>query len=1090
MTNKPLTVYKASAGSGKTFTLAAEYIKLLVRNPYCYRNILAVTFTNKATEEMKMRILSQLYGIWNQLPDSKDYTDKICRELDVTAEQVSQKAGVALHELLHHYNDFRIETIDSFFQSVLRNLARELDLTQNLRIELNDKQIEEEAVDKMIEQLNPRSEVLMWILNFINKNIEDDKSWNVIGQIKEFGMNIFKEFYKRESKELTAFIKNKERIETFEKQMMAYSNDAQKQIEEYADKFFTILANNNLTINDLSRKESGPAGAFVKIKNGDLQANIFNSYFQNAMNNPEQWTTKKSQRYDDIVSIAQEQFLPLQQELFANYNTLYSKYASARLTIKLITQLRLLSCIEKNIREMNEEANRFLLSDTQQLLSSLIDDSDSPFIFEKIGTRLEHIMIDEFQDTSTIQWQNFKTLLLECISHEESNNLIVGDVKQSIYRWRAGDWRLLNNIDKQFDNRLLNITSLGTNYRSECNVIAFNNTFFTTATDILTKKIEDMGYSSYAAELRQAYSDVIQNVPERKKSSRGQVSVKLLEKSKDNESGNDYYEATMEEVAQTIYMLMERGINQSKIAILVRQNKYIPMIANYFLNNHKNINLVSDEAFQLRTSIAVNIIINALRVVTDVSDEISWAALVKLYNIYILENKDKSDGELLLKDTDKNSLLPIPFVDNIPTLQTLPLHELVETIYDIFSLEQLAEQSAYISTFYDHLSRFASDTANDTNKFLREWDDRLCTKTIKSTDIEGVRILSIHASKGLEYDNVIIPFCDWQLEISGDTLWCTPEEEPYNELPLVPVKSYAKQVDGTIYKDDYMNEHLQNIVDNLNLLYVAFTRASANLFIIGQTGQSENYRSQLIEECLNNIIAKGMTQDNMPEKIEIADNVTATDFTFGELYVPTEKAKKHTENVLLQPSKPQPINIISHKTVADFRQSNASIKFIENSDDDGMNAPTSYLKIGSILHEIFSRIRTKADIDGILAQMQSDGVLYDDDATNEKITGLLHKRLNDERIALWFSDKWTLLNECTILKWDAQNNKLIDRRPDRVMTDGKETIVVDFKFGTPKDEHIQQVMEYMELLTEMRCPDVKGYLWYVYINKIQEVKRV
>lgn len=1077
----PLTVYKASAGSGKTFTLAVEYIKLLVTNPYSYRTILAVTFTNKATEEMKMRILSQLYGIWKMLPDSKPYTEKICKELNVTEEYASAQSGTALHLLLHHYNEFRIETIDSFFQSVLRNLARELDLTQNLRIELNDKQAEEAAVDNLIEKLDTKNEVLGWIIKFINNNIEEDKSWNVIKQIKDFGQNIFKEFYKRESKQLKTMLDTKGRIEQYEKKIDTYSEDARKQLTEFADVFFDILEQNDLTIYDLAYGTSGPSAPFIKIRRGELQYDIFSTRFIAANENPEKWTTKKHPRYKEIRQIAEEQLMPLQQKLLQNYHILYNRYASAQLTTRLITQLRLLNRIEQNLREMNEEANRFLLSDTQQLLHSLTEDSDSPFIFEKIGTRLEHIMIDEFQDTSTIQWQNFRTLLLECMSHEDTGNLIVGDVKQSIYRWRSGDWRLLNNIEEQFDDRnTVKIMPLEVNYRSEQNIIKFNNAFFTTATDILVKEIKDE-YPGYAAELAQAYSDVVQQIPPHRKQAYGLVRVKLIDK--DIEEGYD--NATMAEIADIINMLAQHGIKQSDTAILVRQNKHIPVIANYFLDKHKNINIVSDEAFQLRSSVAVNIIINAMRVVADSLDEISMANLVKMYNMNMRGTEWSNNGEMLLKTADKPAMLPDTFISGMENLRTLPLHELAESICKMFSLYTMSRQSAYISTFYDHLTRFATENTNDINKFLNEWDERLCTKTIKSNDIEGVRILSIHASKGLEYDNVIIPFCDWQLEIGGDTLWCKPEEAPYNELPLVPVSSHARQVKGTIYEKDYMHEHLQTIVDNLNLLYVAFTRASANMFIIGQKGQKGNYRSRLIEDCLTKMAEniQPVTTDIMPSAESSADN-----FAFGELYVAEKKESHITHNVLLQQSKPLPIDITGHSNIADFKQSNAGKRFIEGTDEeDDEDSKKNYIKTGSVLHEIFSTIHTTADIDKTLARMQTDGVLYDDDITNAKLTEMLRKRFSDRRIASWFSDKWTLFNECTILKWDDREQKVKERRPDRVMTDGQQTIVVDFKFGRQKEEHKEQVREYMTLLARMGCPGIQGYIWYVYSNKIVSI---
>ena len=265
-----LTVYKASAGSGKTFTLATEYIKLLIANPQSYRSILAVTFTNKATEEMKMRILSQLYGIWKQLPDSQSYMEKITNELKITDSIAAKRAGTALSYLIHNYSYFRVETIDTFFQSVLRNLARELDLTANLRLELNDDQVEQQAVDELIESLEPNSEILRWIMSYIRDNIEDDKSWNVIGKIKDFGRNIFKDVYKSNSKSLNTALNRKNFFTEYTAKLHKIKNESMEHLQQYVASFFDVLDENGLSIDDFSYGTSGVCSYFQKLKDGIL----------------------------------------------------------------------------------------------------------------------------------------------------------------------------------------------------------------------------------------------------------------------------------------------------------------------------------------------------------------------------------------------------------------------------------------------------------------------------------------------------------------------------------------------------------------------------------------------------------------------------------------------------------------------------------------------------------------------------------------------------------------------------------------------------------------------------------------------------
>ena len=263
---KPLVVYKASAGSGKTFTLAVEYIKLLVQNPQAYRQTLAVTFTNKATEEMKMRILSQLYGIAHGLDDSRKYADKVCKELNVSPEYVRRQSGEALRQLLHNYSYFRVETIDSFFQSVLRNLARELDLTANLRVGLNDYQVEETAVDQLIDSLQVNDLLLQWLLRYIMENIKDDRSWNVISQIKQFGRTIFHDYYKQQSQKLNEVISQEHFFDRYTTELRQIQDDAVSCMKAYADTFFSILSRENLDVDELANKRRGVASFFLKIQ--------------------------------------------------------------------------------------------------------------------------------------------------------------------------------------------------------------------------------------------------------------------------------------------------------------------------------------------------------------------------------------------------------------------------------------------------------------------------------------------------------------------------------------------------------------------------------------------------------------------------------------------------------------------------------------------------------------------------------------------------------------------------------------------------------------------------------------------------------
>ena len=1031
--------------------MATEYIKMLVANPQCYRQILAVTFTNKATEEMKMRVLSQLYGIWRQLPSSSGYAQKVQQELQVSPDYVARQAGIALKLLLHNYSYFRVETIDSFFQSVLRNLARELDLTANLRIGLNDWQVEELAVDQLIDNLKTTDVMLQWLLKYIMDSIGDDRSWNVIGPIKKFGKTIFRDYYKLHSQELYQVMMQPHFFDHYTKSIRQIRTAACERMKNIAETFFSELTGAGFTIDDLSYGKSGVAGFFLKLRNGIFDESILGKRVTDCVEQPEKWYKKTHPRRAELDSMARGVLGDMLHQGIAEQPRQWKLYKSADLTLRHLDQLRLLESIEKKVRQLNEEANRFLLSDTQQLLHQLIEGSDTPFIFEKIGTQLENIMIDEFQDTSTVQWKNFKVLLEETMSHESSQSLIVGDVKQSIYRWRSGDWRLLANIGQEFPHAQaqLDIRTLDTNYRSSQNVVAFNNAFFTQAA-----KVEDIS----------AYDDVVQKTPHSAPQG-GYVDVTLL-------PTEDYQDLMLETLAQDIDLLKQHNIPDADIAILVRANSQIPLIANYLANRMPQVSIVSDEAFRLDASTAVMTIVQAMRLLMSPDDPIAKAYLAKIYSGQPLHTAPLSE------------MLPPMFVTSPETLARLPLYELAEKLYELFRLNRMEGQSAYLCAFYDQLASSVNEQATDLQSFLREWDETLCSKTIQSPEINGIRIISIHKSKGLEFPHVIIPFCDWRLE-HPDLLWCSPTEPPFNQLPIVPIDFSQKGMTGTIYERDYEEEHLQNVVDNLNLLYVAFTRASISLQVIGKRN-AKNNRSALLEMVLSPT-ANLLPGSNLSGE---TDEQAPLRFLYGSMQL--QQAQEQTciphENIFLQKSTPVEVAIEVFAQKTQFRQSNRSRSFAVADDDDEQLQRYRYIQMGTVLHQLYSTIRTQADIPEALRRMEFEGIIYDQTLTRERIEQMISKRLSVPQIADWFSPHWTLFNECTILSTDPATGRTCERRPDRVMTDGEQTIVVDFKFGSPHDEHKQQVSQYMQLLNQMGHPHTQGFLWYFYSNQIIEVK--
>lgn len=1109
-----LTVYRASAGSGKTFTLAVEYISLLVKDPENYQHILAVTFTNKATQEMKMRILSQLYGIANSLQSSQQYFNKVKEKTNMPDAVIRNNARAALTLLIHRYNNFRILTIDAFFQQVLRNLAHELGQTANLRVDLNNEEITEKAVDQMIESLEKGQPVLQWISTYINNSIEDDNGWNIIGKIKTFGTNIFKDFYKAHEANLKEQLSNADDFKVYETTLRKRRNDIRKTFNSKARSILNEIKNANLDIP--SNYRSGlykylTDSAIAPLTNKPLKAGVLK-----ANESPQNWTSSKCAKADkqQIQTLAAEVLSAQLSELIAYNDDNWNEFQSIQLTLSHLSELRLLHAIADAVDNLTKDTNRFMLSNTQALLKELIADSDTPFIFERIGARLKHVMIDEFQDTSTIQWQNFQVLLANCMAQELSQNLIVGDIKQSVYRWRQGDWGILNNIEKSFAHQKIRLETLDYNYRSEKRIIDFNNAFWEQCVANTAKEVAQDD-AEKAEIVQKAYEDVAQKT--HKTTENGFVKISLY-------PSKSMKEAVLEELIETIKELFNNGYggkNQSKIAILVRSKSNIQDIVNALLQSFGNeINIVSDEAFRLDASLSVNIIVSAMHLLTHPDDVLTRGKLVKLYNQEVLK-KPLTDTDLLVsinesnnidtKNIDKkerrklateqqmaklNSQLPPEYVANRELLLGLPIVDLVDKLFMLFGLDQLEGQSSYICTLYDTLNDFLKDHTADIDDFINEWENSLSSKTIQSDEIEGIRIMTIHKSKGLEFDNVIIPFCNWEMEKKG-TLWCETKNKPapYNKLPLLPIDFSRDKLIGTVFEDDYKEEHFQNIVDNLNLLYVAFTRASKNLFVFGlrqgkttldniAKGTPPGNRSYAIELALRQV-----SEQLQGSSLSFPDDIgSEIHFEYGTL-APETHEKEHAvadNPFLIKPDK-HIVSIATYPQAATFKQSNKSIEFVKGEDVDPSDR-TRYIKIGNVLHQLFSTIYTTADIPTRLNELEQQGIIYNDEITSAQLRTRIEDAITNPQVQEWFSKRWQLYNECTILEYNKDTNEMEEHRPDRVMTDGKEFVVVDFKFGKEREEYKKQVQQYMEILIRMGHKKVSGYLWYVVKNNVVEVK--
>lgn len=1100
-----LTVFKASAGSGKTYRLALEYIKLLMADPKNFRYILAVTFTNKATEEMKIRILSKLFALSHRLPSGDDYVKELHHSMpQLSDDDIRQRATLALDGILNAYHYFRVETIDSFFQRILRNLARELGLKANINVGLNDREVERQAVDKLIENINNDKDPLLgWMMDFVNERLDEDKNWNIIGQIKDFGTNIYRDFYKEHHEQLETILSNPQFFKNYTGKLRAKAAQVDKDMSALADRFQTLVDQYGFTDSDFPR--GTVPNYFRKLREGNY-CDVAHATIDKA--GTEEWTklikkaikdTDKGQTFHELIAPLITQTEKLRQKAER------VKY-SVELTLRNLNELRLLGRIAQQVDDINADNNNFPLSNTQQLIKDMIEGSDTPFIYEKIGGSLKYIMIDEFQDTSAVQWDNFKVLIDDCIAHQPGS-LIVGDVKQSIYRWRGGDWRLLQSLTHDKHPEIKEV-KLDTNFRSQPRIITFNNMFFKLAakktTEAAVAELNDhhapKDIIQQALDIETAYQDVEQKYPEGKELI-GMARIRLLD-------DEDYDQETMNQIESTIAELLKAGVATKDIAVLVRKNKHIQAIAEYFMQHRilidgkpADVNLVSDEAFRLDASLAVRMLIGALRYLVHPDDKLTIAFLAKAYHRIggdkkeegqdfkgdkiqkeVIDDKEDAnlDTRLFVGKSDIATLLPEALRTGRDELRGQPLMMLFDRLYAILGLERLNDESAYVCAFLDKVAALTHSKAVGIEDVLNAWDTDLCGKAIHSDDINGIRLMTIHKSKGLEFTNVIIPYCDWDIERNNDTLWFTTDgkPDPFNELPLVPVSLQSKKLKNSIYSDDYDREHLKNLVDNLNLLYVAFTRAKCNLYVFGKKNPKAPYPSKIIQDV----------EEDMRPECTIEEDAKTTTITYGT-FCPTPKKSdnKDTENVFLVEDKPLRVNIKSYPKKYEFKESNECKAFIMPQDDEDAQTRRAYIETGNILHELLANIRDVNDIDRAINNMEFSGVLYEKPMTRESLRAMVHQLIESPVPKTWFRPGLKVMNECEILCYNEDLGTVEPKRPDRVIDDGNTVTVIDFKTGSPRAKHVGQVQNYMRLLSEIGYRNVKGYLWYLRTNTVRAV---
>ena len=1065
MDNKShFTVYKASAGSGKTFRLAVQYITMLIKEPESYRHILAVTFTNKATAEMKQRILSQLYGIGHNLPGSSSYYNEVKKAVTYNEQTIRHNALLALDMILQDYGRFRVETIDSFFQTVLRSLARELHIGANLTLELDTDLVIDEAVDSFLANIEQDSKDKRNVMEFVENNIDNDKNWSIDLTLKKFSKELFREIFMERGDELRQILSQPDAIADY-KQNLTTARDSVlptyiERVKAIGTELETALSNEGLGIEGLS---SNPGKIVVKIINATILDSDLGSTFQKCILYPDSFFRKKDLENNPSYStFAEEQLAPRfeqVEQIHAEYTRLRNTYDAA---LQYVHELSLLLGIRAEIDRQSQEQSRFILADTPQLLSKL-SGSDTSFVYEKTGSFIEHLMIDETQDTSRMQWSNLYLLLWECLANGK-DCLVVGDVKQSIYRWRNSDWNILNSImEEKFATYNPQVIPMETNFRSHQNIIDFNNALFPKAVEMLVQNYNGETGTDYPA-LIQAYSTVQQISS--KSDGKGYVYVQVDTKT---EKDSDSADKIFRQIEEQLDRLTAAGVRQTDIAILCRKGRHITEIAEWFAANRSDYKMISSEAFQLGSSASVRILINALKWLTDNTDRIALAQLAWERECNITHSGEPFDR---LMAHGLENCLPTAFRDQMESLRHLPLYELTEKLYTILELDRIPGQDQYVMAFFDTLCQWLSHNPGEPSAFLDEWEEKLSTTSIPATDIDGIRLLTIHKSKGLEFHTVIVPYCNWnvieyQSGFNDERIWVDPQTEPFNAMPLLPV-GFSKDLNNSDFNEDFRLEAGLQTVDNLNLLYVALTRAESNLIVLSSKTKGKSVADTLIYALSSAFECQPDEKDSY-----IYEN--------GQILPHADKGRERSDNPFESKPTPQELSLRSYPINARFRQSGESTRFVHSTDDSD-DRQEEYIQTGKLLHSIFAAIRTVDDINPQVDNMLSQG-LIETAAKAQEIKKMISKHIEASHVQSWFDGTYTLFNEASIIYRDG--GVLQTRRPDRVMIKPDGTaIIVDFKFGREREEYLHQVHEYMDLLRKMGYHRVEGHIWYVYTNKI------
>ena len=1009
---------------------------------------------------MKDRILAYLNdfatGKVNEL--TQELKDSLHLD-DNTFQQYAQEAQAAI---LHKYDQFSISTIDAFFQKVIRSFTREAGLVGDYRLEVEQDAVLEEVIDNLMDELGTNKELTNWVVEFAKENLENERAWDVRTSLIEFASEIFREEFKDIEEHVINATSERKYFHDLRRDLLEQRNFFLQTGERLAKEALDIMAAEGWTYSHFKFGSGSGLQKFYEsyafeksIKEDKKPGKRILNDFMDARN----WPGKDASDPRRMIEIARTRLIPINQKLNELYTNHYEKSLSAEVVLQNLYVFGLVADISRKLKEYKDENNLMLLADAPKFLNGVIQDSDTPFIYEKVGSFYRNYLIDEFQDTSSMQWKNFLPLLVNSLD-QGYTSLVVGDVKQAIYRWRGGDLKLLQQeIEKSIGEERVAVNELNSNFRSSSSVVEFNNTLFKQAS--ISVSLDTNNPIS-----TQAYHDVAQ---QNSRQEEGFVHVKFVQEGEDIK----WKDRALLSIPKYLERLLELGASLKEIAILVRRNEEGQQIVAHLLN-YKNsaeakpglrYDVVSNESLRLDGAASVNLLLGAMRYLLNPEDAVARAQLG--YEFAKLHEPERSLVNVFAVSNQVifENNLPDSFAEEKSSLKKLPLFELTETLISIFKLGEIKGELAYLVAFQNVVLDFYSREKNDLGAFLEWWEDNKSKKSIQiSGEVDAVQILTVHKAKGLQFKYVIVPFCAWALDhesFRAPNLWVRSNSEPFVNAGYLPVR-YGSNLKSTYFAADYEEERTRSYLDNLNLLYVALTRAEHGLIVMAPHPEVRNVKNSVAQLLRTNIdINYNTSKDWNSVEQELNTGIWSLS--------PSTRAPGASEAISLS-------TYASHL----WREKLVIRKASKNFFDAQETEKHEKINYGIHIHTVLSRISYSDEIPDALEKIVLEGLI-----THEQ-KQLVHDQLMDllsnSQVASWFDRGWDVRTEVPILLPSGAENRI-----DRLLLKDKKALVVDFKTGAPSKADQKQVREYVEILRKMNFVEVEGYLLYIKQKEVVSV---